>query len=182
MWRLQHADALLEDLGRDRAAFWRTQLDVVDALLADASDKVAHRVKVKLAQARANFERQYGQQPAEILQIVHRMANVQPLNNNQARTECPACESTGVATGRHDVEWDHEPDEEGNLFGTEWFVAGRFACSACDLQLDSAAELTAARIQSRWEIGDADARNYLAYLEPDSYEDEARREERLEEK
>src|SRR5260221_988091 len=36
---VQHADALLMDLERDRAGFWGPQLSVVDALLADASDK-----------------------------------------------------------------------------------------------------------------------------------------------
>ena len=47
----QHADALLSDLGRDRSAFWGSQLNVVDALPADAGDKVKHRVQVMLAGA-----------------------------------------------------------------------------------------------------------------------------------
>ena len=52
---VQHCDVLLEDLGADRNEFWGRQLTVVDALLADASDKVAHHVEVKLAAARARF-------------------------------------------------------------------------------------------------------------------------------
>lgn len=38
---IQQADAFLEDLGHNRAAFWAGQLEVVDALLAVASDKTA---------------------------------------------------------------------------------------------------------------------------------------------
>ena len=50
---VQYADALLADLGWDRAEFWDGQLAVVDALLADASDKVEHEVAVKVAAASA---------------------------------------------------------------------------------------------------------------------------------
>jgi hypothetical protein len=49
---LQHADALLKDLQSDRAIFLGDHLDVVDALLADASDKTAYRVSIKMAAAR----------------------------------------------------------------------------------------------------------------------------------
>jgi hypothetical protein len=45
----QRTDVLLGDLGRDRKDFWGGQLTVVDALLKDASDKLAHRVEVRLA-------------------------------------------------------------------------------------------------------------------------------------
>ncbi len=36
-----HAEALLQDLGREREDFWGSQVAVVDALLKEASDKVA---------------------------------------------------------------------------------------------------------------------------------------------
>jgi hypothetical protein len=61
---VQHADGL-KDLGRDRAEFWGGQLAVADALLADASDKVAHQVDVKIAAARASYEREYGDLPPD---------------------------------------------------------------------------------------------------------------------
>ena len=50
---LQHCDAILADLRRDRADFWDGQLPVVDVLIRDASDKVAQRVEVRLAAAEA---------------------------------------------------------------------------------------------------------------------------------
>ena len=39
---VQQADAILADMSRPREEFWRERLDVVDALLADASDRVAY--------------------------------------------------------------------------------------------------------------------------------------------
>ena len=60
---VQYADELLKDLGRDRAGFWGGQLEVVDALLSNASDKVTRDLKVKLAQADAFFKQRYGGAP-----------------------------------------------------------------------------------------------------------------------
>jgi hypothetical protein len=68
----QFTNQLLDDLGRDRAEFrdrmrfWGDQLVVVDALLADARNKVTHDVEVKLAQARTYFAREYGEGPRAI--------------------------------------------------------------------------------------------------------------------
>lgn len=168
---VQYADAVLADLGRDRAVFWDGQLEVIDALLADASDKVAHRVGVNLAAARANFERQYGEVPEVLLDLVRRLANPQVFDDDQAPVECPACESLGVADGEHDVEWGFE--DEGSPIGTVWFTADGFTCHVCGLQLDSAAEFTAANMESRWEIEDADPAKYEPSMDRAAYEEEA---------
>lgn len=64
---VKHADALLADLGRDRAEFWGGQLAVVDALLAKAGNKVTRDLAVKLAAARAYFAERYGKEIAELL-------------------------------------------------------------------------------------------------------------------
>jgi hypothetical protein len=97
----QHADELLADLGRDRAQFWGGQLSAVDALLADASDKVAHDVEVQLAAAHASFERQFGEAPDEMLAIVQRLTtpNFRGGDVGDERADCPVCDSHGVATG-----------------------------------------------------------------------------------
>lgn len=57
--RCFRTDALLQDLGRDRAEFWAPQLAVVDALLMEAADKVERRVRVSIAAAKANFEQRW---------------------------------------------------------------------------------------------------------------------------
>lgn len=167
---VQHADALLADLGHDRATFWGAQLDVVDALLADASDKVAHGVAVKLAAARANFERRYGEEPVEVLCLVRRLASPQSLGTGQERAYCPACESPGVASGYKEVEWGYEGDEDVTFRATSgivFFTAEAFACGVCGLRLDLEAELTAAGMESRWEIEGADP------YEPDPGDEDA---------
>ena len=51
-----------------------TTLSALDDL---ASDKVAHSVKVKLANARANFRREWGNAPAQILRAVRKMAEAE---------------------------------------------------------------------------------------------------------
>jgi hypothetical protein len=48
---IQHVDAILSDLHRDRGRFWDDYAEVVDALLADATDKLVYRVSVKIAAA-----------------------------------------------------------------------------------------------------------------------------------
>jgi hypothetical protein len=52
---VQFAESLLLDLGRNRTVFWGNQLTVVDALLAEASDNVAHRVSVKMEAAKQDL-------------------------------------------------------------------------------------------------------------------------------
>src|SRR5258708_10222141 len=67
---VRQADALLADLNRDRAAFWGGYLEEVDTLLADATDRVAHSVSVKLAAARRNFAQKYGWMTEEMLTAI----------------------------------------------------------------------------------------------------------------
>jgi len=51
---VQHVDALVADLGEHRDNFWATYRSLVDALLKDASDRVAHHVEVMIEAARAS--------------------------------------------------------------------------------------------------------------------------------
>ena len=147
-----HADALLADLGHERAEFWAGQLAVVDALMADVSDKVAHRVRVKLAQAHASFEARYAAQPAEVLEVIRRLAGPKHATNEQVSAPCPVCGSLGAAHGSHQLNWGFDDPGEERIYNghlTEWFSADRFACQVCELQLDSPSELTAANINPR---------------------------------
>ncbi len=181
---VQHADALLAGVGHDRAEFWGGWLAVVDALLADASDKVAHLVAVKLAAARANFQRQYGQVAAELVHLVRQLAKSQALDFGQESAACPACASPGVAGGSHDVDWEFKRDEQGVFQltgrGTVWFFGDRFACSVCGLQLDSAAELSAAKMDVDWEVQGVNPADYDSVDLDEDAAYEAWRENRLE--
>ncbi len=149
----QHADAMLADLGRDRAEFWAGQLAVVDALLADVGDKVAHVVEVKLAQARARLETKYAALPSEVLEVIRRLAGPKHATDEQIPSPCPACGSLGTAHGSRQLNWGFDDPGEGTRFYngylTEWFSADRFNCQVCELHLDSPSELTAANLAPR---------------------------------
>lgn len=173
---VQHADALLADLGRDLGAFWGPQLDVANTLLADASNRVAHRVQVKLAAARASF----AEYDTNLLQAIRQWAAVEVLSRDQAHTECAACSSQGVASGfRHVDVSEHETDPSGNIrrpILSVWFSAESFSCPVCGLRLDSPAEMTAAGMEETWDEGPEQVDDYSEpYDEDEGYE--RRREE-----
>ena len=72
---VQQADALLADLGRSPLEFWQVQIEVVEALLADATDKVRHHVEVRAAAAVAAYNQQYGEgTPEGVLEAVQKFA------------------------------------------------------------------------------------------------------------
>jgi hypothetical protein len=160
---VRQADAFLEDLKRDRGEFWAGQVGVVDALLAEATDKTARKVAVRIAGARAEFERRYGDGPAEVLNLVRQMAASSRLDEATERIQCPACESPGVSIGEHEVEWDSAPGEDRRFRpprGKVWFDAFTFECSVCGLVLEDDAELVAAGMGVRRLLPDADPSDY----------------------
>lgn len=152
---VQQADALLADLGRSPLEFWQVQIEVVEALLADATDKVRHRVEVRAAAAVAAYNQQYGEgTPEGVLEAVQKFAAAQPYERNQQSAPCPMCESAGIATGALNV--DYEPEyRDGEFFDAHPFVyfkAERFACRICGFHLDSVVEWKAVGMESRWEV------------------------------
>lgn len=172
---VQQADTLLADLGRDRKDFWRGQLPVVDALLKDASDKLTHRVEVRFAAAAAMLERRKADEGDAVLGVLRAVSESVPLTAGQRLHRCPVCESSGIATGDHGVEWvptdwDKETGQVTSVDGEVWFTAQAFRCRVCGLHLDSQAEIDAC-FDPVWEIEDADWRDYeIDYDEDDAYE------------
>jgi hypothetical protein len=170
---VQQADALLADLGRARSDFWAGQQMVVDALLADATDKVAHRVAIKLAAAEASFAHEYGSmdpQVARMVRIAREVSMTAPLAPDESVMRCPVCESNGVALGSYDVEYGDPDWDHGVLVNVDAFVvftAVRFFCRICRLRLDNPAELAAAKVNPSWQIEDADPREYEPAYEID---------------
>ncbi len=162
---VQHADTLLADLQRERQEFWDGQLSVVDALLKDASNKVAHRVAVRLAAAEAMLERRLAVEGETVIQAMRALSKSQPLTGSQRFLVCPVCDCHGVATGWHDVDWepddwDKETGEVTNAYGQVRFNAGKFRCRLCNLRLDSETEIEQAGLPTTWPIEDADPRDY----------------------
>ena len=166
---LQQTDSLLAGMGRDRADFWGDRLDVVDALLADATDKVEGLVRLKLAVARAAFERMYADMPIDVRQYIEGMPPTFD-EMTQALVDCPACGSQTAASGVHSVEVDGEYDEDGYPHAWAWvvFAPAALVCWRCGLQLDSQAEMLAAGLLKEWSLPDLDASMFHA---PEYYDD-----------
>lgn len=161
---IQQADALLSELDRNRDDFWGSQLPVVDELLEDASDKVRHRVDVRVAGAAAMLRNRYASEGQAVILALQAVSKLAPLPDSQRHHECPVCESFGVATGTHDVawevgDWDKETGEVTNVDASVWFAADSFRCPVCSLRLDSPEEIDAC-FDPVWEIEDADWSDY----------------------
>jgi hypothetical protein len=168
---LQHCDAILADLHRDRADFWNGQLPVVDVLIRDASDKVAQRVEVRLAAAEAWLEQRCATDGEALIEAARTLSSSAPLTDQQRFRTCPVCGSAGIATGEHSVEyepddWDRETGRVTQVDAQVWFTARAYRCPVCRLRLDSVAEIDKA-FDSVWQIEDADWRDY----EPGYYDD-----------
>lgn len=144
----KYTDALLADLGRAREDFWGGQLSVVDALLKDASDKLAHKVEVRRAAAEAMLESLLATRGEAVVRALRTVSKSPRLTDSQRFHPCPVCDSHGIATGGHDV-IDREV----------WFAAQKFHCQLCGLRLDSEAEIDEL-FDPVWEIEDADWRDY----------------------
>jgi hypothetical protein len=159
---VQHADALVADLGRDRAEFWGGQLAVVDALLANEIDKVAHRVGLRVAEARANLQRRFGiVGPSDLEGIIDSLVPDSSENLHAGAEEsadCPACGLPCYVYGTHFVEW--KDDQDRGRVGTVWFQADELVCRFCGLNLDSTLEIVYARMNPVWKTGDADPAQY----------------------
>lgn len=179
---VQRADVLLEDLGRDRKDFWGGQLAVVDALLKDANDKLAHRVEVRLAAADAWLEHRYATEGKAVLDVVRALSKSAVPPRSERFRQCPVCGSQGIATGEHSVEyepadWDKETGEVTDVAPEVWFSARSFRPNVCGLRLDSQAEMDKV-FDPVWEIEDADWREYESLYDDEDDAYERRREER----
>lgn len=159
---LQHADALLKDLQSDRAIFLGDHLDVVDALLADASDKTAYRVSIKMAAARAEYQKFESKTPIELQNLIPRMYDYRDLEIDEKLVDCPACPSTAMAHGYHDVEWIDDTGG-GEKKGQVWFHAHNIRCPVCNLWLTGFAEVSAV-MDSKWEVTNADPSEWESIL------------------
>jgi hypothetical protein len=167
----RHADALLEDLGRDRKDFWGGQLAVVDTLLKEVGGKIAQRVAVRIAAAEASLDQRQATDGDAVIDMLRAIGKSLPLTASQHFRTCPVCGSYGIATGEHTVrweaaDWDKETGDVTNAEPEVWFSAHSFQCQVCRLRLDSQAEIDQA-FDSEWEIEDANWRDF----EPDLADD-----------
>jgi hypothetical protein len=148
---VQQADATLADMGRPRAAFWGDRLGVVDALLADASDKTMHRVQVKVRNAKVAFSERFGNMTDELLTLITSITPVFDVTE-ESDPDCPACGCKGIARGDLDVD-EYVDFSDGEPYGGAWvvFMPASFKCQQCGLRLDTPAEVVAAGLPAKWD-------------------------------
>jgi hypothetical protein len=171
---VQQVEALLAHRRRDCRDFWGGQLPVVDALLKDASNKLAHRVEVRLTAAAARLEGRNVTEGEAVIRVLRLAIESAVLTADQRLRTCPICDSFAIVTGEHTVEWvpadwDKETGQVTNVEGEVWFIARAFHCRICGLRLDTESEIDAAGMDTAWQIEDADWRDY----EPEYDDDEA---------
>jgi hypothetical protein len=164
---VQQADATLADMGRPRAAFWGDRLGVVDALLADASDKTMHRVQVKLSNAKVAFSQRVGDMTDEMQRL---MTSITPVIDvtEESTPECPACGCKGTARGGLDVD-EYFDYSDGEPYGGAWvvFMPASFKCQQCGLRLDTPAEVVAAGLPAKWNHPYLDPSDFYPDDDPD---------------
>jgi hypothetical protein len=161
---VQQVDATLLDMNKSRADFWANRLDVVDAWVANATDKVRQRVQGKLAAARAAFAEKYGAMPEELRELIRKMTPQFDETREEAIAECPACSSQCVAAGVVTADVDADFDRDGLAYTWSWaeFSPSTLFCQQCGLRLTTQAELAAAGVPHKWNLPELDAAAYLA--------------------
>ena len=116
-------------------------------------NEVERRVRIRLADARANL---FGIDEG-LLSAFRHMAASEVLDDDEARSSCPACSSPAVVTGFRDVgALNHERDKDGDIVRpilSVVFYAESFHCPVCGLRLDSPPELEVAEVGTLYDEG-----------------------------
>jgi hypothetical protein len=159
---VQEAEVMLADLNKSRSDFWADWLDMVDALVADATDKVRHRVQLKLATAKAAFAGKYSGLSDEVRNVI-KMMTPSFDERHEAIADCPACGSQSVASGGAKMDTHPHPDGVSPDWVFLVFAPVTLSCHQCGLRLTSQAVLTAAGVPDEWVLPGLDGVDYVAW-------------------
>jgi hypothetical protein len=149
--------------------FWGDHADLVDSLLDRLASALRQRVQEKLAAARREFDRRFGNEPEEIRNgMLSLISNTRDWHvaPEALPYDCPACGSPALVEGTNSVEtdWDTHTDVPSE---TVWLEATRLTCEACHLVLEGSEELEAAGIDPVMENEGIDAGDVYRDFEPD---------------
>jgi hypothetical protein len=84
----------------------------------------------------------------------------------EAATDCPACDSRGVAQGSYwlDEAEDYDKETDGSpVSGMVKFTPYAFSCQPCGLRLTNSAELAAAGVPADWSVPEIDVAEFDEY-------------------
>jgi hypothetical protein len=158
---LKVSEQLREALELDRNEYWGEYVSLADKTLHERVAAVELKVGAAIAAAKTTFEKRFEDIDAPDRGTM--IAALEPSTfwgDEEQPATCPACESTALATGDVEVEWQYEQvgddDFEATLDAT--FVPTSIRCKICGLNLADYDELVAAGITA-WTI-DVDPGRY----------------------
>jgi hypothetical protein len=149
----------------DRANFWDTSIEMVDARLSESTDAAKVRVADAIATARNVFKERYAsmEQSAQEAVLASIEFTYEPERYEETLFECPACSRRALLHGSYEVQW--EPDWDYSD-GQAWiagaypeveFTPGALECRVCNLTLHGEEELVVAGVPSAWALEDSEA-------------------------
>lgn len=154
---ITQVEAILDDLGKDKLAYWSDMSEWVTSAKQESAEKVARIVARKIAQSKVNFAAKIaGMEPGIVVQF--RDSQTLPDENGEL-CRCPVCGSNGFAIGEHQMAYD---EEDGVVSMWVEFWAESFKCPNCLLSLSSDSEMEEAGMETVI-VSDRDADDYFEY-------------------
>ncbi len=149
--------ACLGDLQILPENFWQEHFQLIEKILDQEQSKLGKIVGIKMEQSRIRFKAKMDNYSKEVQKSI--TEDVPFTGMGEEVCKCPVCESLGIAVGKHEVEYDYEPQGDRNGTIDEYisvtFHPSRFSCRNCGLKLESRGELVDAGLQLSWD-SDAD--------------------------
>lgn len=168
---LRQVSVCLFDLEVSDNVFWASHLDIVQALLSEETSRVKRDVARKKSQSILRFDQKTEGWTVEMKEIASKSL-MNPLFGMEPY-KCVVCGSDGQAYGDHDIQYDAENDDNGEMVINDvWveFTPESFKCSSCGLHLSSVEEFIEAGFSDEAIISKLDMNeviseiNYRDYL------------------
>ena len=175
---LRQVYVCLNDLEIMDVEFWKSHLTIVQALLSEESNRVKREVMRKKSQSQLRFDQKTEGWTSEMKELASRNL-MHPLFGMEPY-KCVVCNSNGQAYGDHDIQYNAETDDSGELVINDVWVQFRpefFKCGSCGLHLDSVEELLEAGFSDEAIVSNLDMNevvediNYRDYLRENPWMD-----------
>lgn len=162
---LRQIDACLQDLELTREKYWGEHSGIVEAFLSKESDRVKKLVAQKISQSQYQFKTFIAQYSDEVKEVILRGVP-RPVIGEEPYP-CPVCKAVGSALGDHEIGWEvdfYDDGEVENATETVNFIANGYRCNVCGLHLSSEEELAEAGLKipetSSFDVNDIEPFEY----------------------
>ncbi len=174
---LKYVTIILKALNIDSKDFFGEFSDITNSNIKDSRQEIDIQVQTGLAKARSDFKQRFqGMEKKVAKGIIKTLEESYVVTKYEEKnTQCPACESLGVASGSTEVEsWEADFDENGNAEDAYPIVklhCDFFKCRVCGLKLDSSEALESAGIEPCTDLEDVNPADFYDDYD-DMYEDD----------